>query len=103
MDFAGKVERVAPDVSSFKQGDRVFGMSANTYGAHAEYLCLHEDGPVAIMPKDTGFDEAVVCEGAWYANNCLVRFEYPINEGDTNIPNMSDMLKELCKQRKLQR
>ena len=50
-------------------------MSVNTYGAHAEYLCIHEDGPVAIMPKDAGFDEAVVCEGAWYANNCLRKLE----------------------------
>jgi hypothetical protein len=37
----------------------------------------------------------------WYANNCLVRSEYPINEGDTNTPNMSDMLKTLCEKRKI--
>jgi hypothetical protein len=35
----------------------------------------------------------------WYANNCLVRSEYPINEGDTNIPNVSDMLLDLCSNR----
>jgi hypothetical protein len=35
----------------------------------------------------------------WYANNCLVRFEYPINEGDTNVSHMSDMLKQLCANR----
>jgi hypothetical protein len=37
----------------------------------------------------------------WYANNCLVRSEYPINEGDTNVANMSDMLLELCANRKV--
>lgn len=37
----------------------------------------------------------------WYANNCLVRYEYPINEGDTNVPIMSDMLKTLCASRKV--
>ena len=37
----------------------------------------------------------------WYANNCLVRSEYPVNEGDTNIPNMSAMFKELCANRRI--
>lgn len=37
----------------------------------------------------------------WYANNCLVRYEEPINEGDTNIGNLKNMLEELCKNRKL--
>lgn len=37
----------------------------------------------------------------WYSNNCLVRTEFPINEGDTNIPNMSDMFRTLCASRKL--
>ena len=37
----------------------------------------------------------------WYANNCLVRYEFPINEGDTNVTNMSDMLKTLCSTRKI--
>lgn len=36
---------------------------------------------------------------SWYANNCLFRYEYPINEGDTNIPELSDMFKTLCKER----
>jgi hypothetical protein len=35
----------------------------------------------------------------WYANNCLVRSESPINEGDTNTSNMSDMFIELCASR----
>lgn len=37
----------------------------------------------------------------WYANNCLVRFEYPISEGDTNDSNIHDMMVELCKHRKV--
>lgn len=36
---------------------------------------------------------------SWYANNCLVRYEYPISEGDSNNPNMSDMFKTLCNER----
>jgi hypothetical protein len=37
----------------------------------------------------------------WYANNCLIRYEFPIHEGDSNVPQMSDMLKTLCKERKI--
>jgi NADPH:quinone reductase-like Zn-dependent oxidoreductase len=71
MDFAGTVEAVGARVTSFKAGDRVFGMSPDTFGAHAEYLCVREDRQIAAMPKGLSFDEAVVCEGAWYADTSL--------------------------------
>lgn len=37
----------------------------------------------------------------WYGNNCLVRYEYPIKETDTNISNIKNMLEELCSNRKI--
>lgn len=37
----------------------------------------------------------------WYGNNCLVRYEYPIKESDTNISNIKDMLIEVCKNRQV--
>ena len=37
----------------------------------------------------------------WYANNCLLRFEYPPSEGDTNTTQMHDLLMTLCSDRKL--
>ena len=37
----------------------------------------------------------------WYSNNCLLRYEYPINEGDTNISAIKNMLDELCKNKKI--
>lgn len=74
MDFAGTVEAVGGGVTSFKPGDRVFGMSPDTFGAHAEYLCLPEDGQIATMPAGMRFDEAVICEGAWYADTYMKKF-----------------------------
>ncbi|MDH3663753.1 MAG: alcohol dehydrogenase catalytic domain-containing protein [Alphaproteobacteria bacterium] len=71
MDFAGEIEAVGADVTSFKPGERVFGMSPSVYGAHAEYLCLPEHGQIATMPAGSRFDEVVLCEGAWYAFTCL--------------------------------
>jgi len=35
----------------------------------------------------------------WYGNNSLLRYEFPLNEGDNNIPALCDMLEELCKHR----
>lgn len=35
----------------------------------------------------------------WYANNYLVRNEFPINENDTNIPIIKNMFEELCNHR----
>ena len=37
----------------------------------------------------------------WYANNCLLRSEFPVFEGDTNVPNTSDMFHTLSKTRKI--
>jgi len=75
MDFAGVVEAVGADVVSFKPGDRVFGMCpSRSNGAQAEYVCMPERAPIAIMPADMHFDEAVVCEGAFYANSGLRKF-----------------------------
>ncbi len=74
MDFAGEVEAVGAGVTSFKPGARVFGLSPDIYGAHAEYLCMPEKGAIAIMPAGLRFGEAVVCEGAWYADVYLQAF-----------------------------
>ena len=37
----------------------------------------------------------------WYANNCLVRYEWPLPEGDSGAVEMKDMFIELCKNRKV--
>ena len=37
----------------------------------------------------------------WYANNCLLRFEYPISEGDTGYPHLKNMFEELCENRQV--
>ena len=71
MDFAGEVVKVASDVTRFQPGDRVFGLSSVRFGAHAEYVCVAADSAVALIPEQIPCEQAVVCEGAWYANNNL--------------------------------
>jgi NADPH:quinone reductase-like Zn-dependent oxidoreductase len=75
MDFAGTVEAVGAAASLFKPGDRVFGMcGSRNDGAQAEYFCMPETGPIAHMPSNLRFDQAVVCEGAFYANPTIEHF-----------------------------
>ncbi len=67
-EFAGEVESMGPDVTSFEVGDRVFGYLEGPFGAHAEYLTVPEDASVAAIPPNVSFDQAAASfEGAHYA------------------------------------
>ncbi len=69
IDFAGVVDDLGDGAAEFQPGDRVFGLLPDRFGAHAEYLCLPASGAIARIPEGIAFGEAVVCEGAWYANS----------------------------------
>jgi NADPH:quinone reductase-like Zn-dependent oxidoreductase len=61
QEFAGQVEAVGKDVTSFATGDRVFGTTGIGLGAHAEYICLREEsetGEMAKIPANLGYEEA---------------------------------------------
>ncbi len=63
-EFAGEVEAVGKEVKNVKAGDRVLAMSARNFGAFAEYKCLSEESPLAIIPDGISYEEAVgVCDG----------------------------------------
>jgi NADPH:quinone reductase-like Zn-dependent oxidoreductase len=67
-EFAGVVEARGGDATTFEVGDRVFGFSGTSFGAHAEYLAVPEDGLIATMPADLTYEEAAPgTEGSHYA------------------------------------
>ncbi len=57
-EIAGIVEAVGSDVSTCQVGDRVFGDTGTGYGAHAEFVCLTEKAPLAVIPPELSFEQA---------------------------------------------
>ncbi len=67
-ELAGEVVAMGKDVTSFKVGDKVFGLHTDIYGAHAEYIAVPESGSITTMPHGATYAEAVaICEGPWLA------------------------------------
>jgi NADPH:quinone reductase-like Zn-dependent oxidoreductase len=58
--FSGEVESVGKDVKLFKVGDKVFGHTDIRFGAYAEYICLPENGTLALKPDSLTHTEAAV-------------------------------------------
>ncbi len=75
LDFAGTIDAVGSGCTRFSPGDRVFGLTPDGFGAHAEYVCVPEGGPITAMPAGKDFGDVVVCEGAWYADTNLKKFK----------------------------
>jgi NADPH:quinone reductase-like Zn-dependent oxidoreductase len=57
QEFSGVVETVGKNVTHFKAGDQVFGFVM--FGAYAEYLCVPQNGALAIKPQNMKYEEAV--------------------------------------------
>lgn len=73
-EFAGTVEEIGSGVTAFRVGDDVFGFSERRFGAHAEYLTMADDGPLAAIPAGFSYDEAAPStEGAHYALSYINR------------------------------
>jgi NADPH:quinone reductase-like Zn-dependent oxidoreductase len=54
-DFAGVVEGVGKNVTSFRQGDEVFGAKN---GAVADYICVNADRGIVMKPANVTFEQS---------------------------------------------
>ncbi|MCC5815851.1 MAG: alcohol dehydrogenase catalytic domain-containing protein, partial [Leptospira sp.] len=57
--FSGIVEEAGEQVTKFKKGDEVFGMTGFQFGTYAEYIVIREDSAISLKPKNASFEEAV--------------------------------------------
>jgi NADPH:quinone reductase-like Zn-dependent oxidoreductase len=71
-ELAGEIAAVGVAVTQFAVGDHVFGVNADHFGAHAEFVCVAEDAPLASKPAAMSFAEAAaISDGGILALTCL--------------------------------
>jgi hypothetical protein len=76
--------------------DPKYGSIENFFKVHHDYSNKLNGTNYKFNPTKINFDPRY-----WYANNCILRYENPINEGETNYAQIKSMFLELCKDRQI--
>jgi len=71
MELAGTIESVGRKVIRFGVGDQVFGSAGLKFGAHAEYVCISQDGVLEKKPENMTFEHAAAF---WFGGASALHF-----------------------------
>jgi NADPH:quinone reductase-like Zn-dependent oxidoreductase len=82
-ELAGEVEAVGSAVTRFKPGDQVFAFTGASYGCHAEYRTMREDGLIALKPASLSFEEAASLSFGGTTALSFLRDKGSIQRGDS--------------------
>lgn len=80
LEFAGEVAEMGENVSKFKTGDRVFGITAG--GAQAEFL-LTDESLLAAIPENLSFTEAAAVPEAFITAHDAIFTQANLKTGET--------------------
>ncbi|MDX2189060.1 MAG: NAD(P)-dependent alcohol dehydrogenase [Bacteroidota bacterium] len=76
-ELSGVIEAVGKNVTKFKVGDQVFGLSTFKFGTHAEYICMSEKSSFALKPNNMTLSEAgAVTEGLMLGLNYIREIDF---------------------------
>ena len=56
--FSGVITETGKNVSKFRVGEKVFGMTGFDFGTHTEFIAVHQNSNVMPMPENASFEEA---------------------------------------------
>jgi NADPH:quinone reductase-like Zn-dependent oxidoreductase len=87
VDLAGEIEAVGKDVKRFRAGDQVFGTPEPALGAHAEYICIPEDGVLTQKPANMTYEEAATLPLAGHTAIYFIRDQGNIQAGQEVLIN----------------
>jgi NADPH:quinone reductase-like Zn-dependent oxidoreductase len=79
LEFAGEVAEVGPATHRWREGDRVFGITAG--GAHAEYVAAHERA-LAAVPDNLDWSEAAAVPEAFITAHDALTTQAHVRRGE---------------------
>ena len=82
FELAGEVSAVGAEVSRFKAGDQVYGLTGLRFGAYAEYICLAETAVLAQKPAELSYAQAASLPNGALTSVVFLRNKAKLRQGD---------------------